>query len=88
MQRTGRYVGRGAAMICNALDLDLVLVGGAVALGFGATFFNAAQLELDDYVHRPHGHMPRISSTRLADRGPLIGAGAVAIRSARRAAMH
>ena len=55
MQRTGRYVGRGAAMICNALDLDLVLVGGAVALGFGATFFNAAQLELDDYVHRPMG---------------------------------
>jgi hypothetical protein len=39
-------------------------------------------------VHRPHGHMPRISSTRLADRGPLIGAGAVAIRSARRAAMR
>lgn len=88
MQRTGRYVGRGAAMICNALDLDLVVVGGAVALGFGATFFNEAQLELDECVHRRRGHMPRITSTRLADRGPLIGAGAVAIRSARRAAMR
>jgi glucokinase len=88
MQRTGRYVGRGAAMICTALDLDLVVVGGAVALGFGATFFNEAQLELDECVHRDRGPMPRITSTRLADRGPLIGAGAVAIRSARRAAMR
>ena len=46
MQRTGRLVGRAAASLCNLLDLDLVVVGGGVALGFAATFFNAAQEEL------------------------------------------
>ncbi|MEZ5250712.1 MAG: ROK family protein [Ilumatobacteraceae bacterium] len=40
MQRTGELVGRAVASSCNLLDLDLVVVGGQVALGFGATFFN------------------------------------------------
>ena len=84
MQRTGRYVGRGAAILCNSLDLELVVVGGGVALGFGATFFHSAQLELDESSRRSGLPMPRITSTRLGDRGPLIGAGAVAIRQARR----
>ena len=48
MQRTGRLVGRAAASVCNVLDLDLVVIGGAVALGFGATFFNAAQETVDE----------------------------------------
>ena len=43
MQRTGRLVGQAAASICNFLDLELVVVGGGVALGFGATFFASAQ---------------------------------------------
>ena len=36
-----------SASVCNLLDLELVVVGGGVALGFAATFFNAAQEELD-----------------------------------------
>lgn len=84
MQHTGRLVGRAAAMICNTLDLDLVVVGGGVALGFGATFFNAAQIELDEMSRVGQGPAPRITSTRLGDRGPLIGAGAVGIRRMRR----
>jgi glucokinase len=71
-------------MICNSLDLDLVVVGGSVALGFGATFFNAAQLELDAMARIGSGPPPRITQTRLGDRGPLIGAGAVGIRQLRR----
>ena len=47
MRRTGRLVGRAAGTVCTALDLDLVVVGGDVALGFAATFFNAAQEEID-----------------------------------------
>jgi glucokinase len=84
MQRTGRLVGRAAASICNALDLGLVVVGGGVALGFAATFFNAAQDELD--LHARAGRTPaaRVVSARLGDRGPLIGAGAVGIRGMRR----
>ena len=80
MQHTGRLVGRGAAMLCNSLDLDLVVIGGGVALGFGATFFLAAQTELDLMSQVTLGPSPRIVQTKLGDRGPLVGAGAVALR--------
>ena len=84
MRRTGRLVGRAAGMICSSLDLDLVVVGGAVALGFAATFINAAQEEIDAVAHVGHGAAARIMTARLGDQGPLIGAGAVGIRGLRR----
>ena len=84
MQRTGRIVGRGVASLCNLLDLELVVVGGGVALGFAATFFNAAQEELSMQCRLPYSRHARITPTRLGDRGPLIGAGAVAVRGMQR----
>ena len=84
MRRTGRLVGRASASLCNMLDLDLVVVGGGVALGFAATFFNAAQEELDRHALIGRGVRPRITPVRFGDHGPLIGAGAVAIRGLRR----
>jgi len=84
MRRTGRLVGRAAGMICTAMDLDLVVVGGSVALGFGATFFNVAQEEIDAVARVGQGAAARITPVRLGDRGPLIGAGAVGIRGMRR----
>jgi glucokinase len=85
MQRTGRLVGRAVASVCNLLDLDLVVVGGSVALGFGATFFNSAQETLDEHAKLAFSRGARITPARLGDRGPLIGAGAVAIRGIHRA---
>jgi glucokinase len=85
MRRTGRLVGRAAGMICSSLDLDLVVVGGGVALGFAATFFNAAQEEIDAVARVGHGAAARITPARLGDQGGLIGAGAVGIRGVRRA---
>ncbi|CAB4365174.1 MAG: ROK family protein [Actinobacteria bacterium] len=85
MQRTGRLVGRAAASVCNLLDLDLVVVGGSVALGFGATFFNSAQETLDEHAKLSFSRGARITPVRLGDRGPLIGAGAVAVRGMHRA---
>lgn len=85
MQRTGRLVGRAAASVCNVLDLDLVVVGGSVALGFGATFFNSAQETLDEHAKLTFARGARITPVRLGDRGPLIGAGAVAVRGIHRA---
>lgn len=84
MRRTGKLVGRAAGMICSAMDLDLVVVGGSVALGFAATFFNAAQEEIDEVARVGHGAAARITPARLADQGSLIGAGAVGIRGLRR----
>ena len=86
MQRTGRLVGRAAASLCNLLDHDELEVEqvaercGGVALGFAATFFNAAQEELSSDARLPYSRQARITPTRLGDRGPLIGAGAIGIR--------
>jgi len=85
MQRTGRLVGRAVASVCNLLDLDLAVVGGSVALGFGATFFNSAQETLDEHARLSFARGARITPVRLGDRGPLVGAGAVAIRGMHRA---
>ena len=84
MQRTGRLVGRAVASLCTLLDLELVVVGGGVALGFAATFFNAANEELSTAARLPYTRHARITPARLGDRGPLIGAGAVGIRGMRR----
>ncbi len=84
MQRTGRLVGHAVASVCNVLDVDLAVIGGHVALGFGATFFNAAQETLDDLARVNYSKGARVTPARLGDRGPLIGAGAVALRGLRR----
>ena len=85
MQRTGELVGRAVASVCNLLDLDLAVVGGSVALGFGATFFNSAQAAVDRHSRLEFSRGARITPARLGDRGPLIGAGAVGLRGLHRA---
>jgi glucokinase len=85
MQRTGRLVGQAVATVCNLLDIDLAVVGGSVALGFGATFFNSAQEALDEHAQLSFSRGARIIPARLGGRGPLIGAGAVGVRGMRRA---
>lgn len=85
IRRTGMLVGRAAAFITTALDLEAVVIGGSVAIGFGAPFFNAAHEELEESTSRsPVRSFPRLLMTRLGDAGPLIGAGAVGIRGLRR----
>lgn len=85
MQRTGRLVGLAAASLCNLLDLDLVVVGGSVALGFGAPFFLAAGEVMHEHCQLAFSRTARITPVRLGDQGPLIGAGAVGWRGVRRA---
>ena len=88
MQRTGRLVGQAVATVCNLLDLDLAVVGGTVALGFGATFFNSAQEALDEHAQLSFSRGARITPARLGGRGPLIGAGAVGLRGLIRSGRH
>ncbi len=87
MQRTGRLAGRGVASVMNLLDIPIAVVGGNVALGFGATFFQAAQDELDSLCGLEFSRGARIVPVKLGDAGPLIGAGAVGWRGMRRAGM-
>ncbi|HEY2428057.1 MAG TPA: ROK family protein [Acidimicrobiales bacterium] len=79
-RRTGRLVGRAVADVANLLDLRLAVVGGSVALGFGAEFFAAAQAELDARARISFSAGARIVPAGLGDAGPLVGAAAVALR--------
>lgn len=77
IERTGRLVGRAVASVANLLDLRIALVGGSVALGYGARFFLAAQRELDDRARIEHARGCRIDLAGLGEDGPLVGAAAI-----------
>jgi len=75
--RTGTLVGRAVASVANLLDLPLAVIGGSVALGFGAPFFAAAQAECDARCRLTFSRGTRIVPAGLGAAGPLIGAAAV-----------
>lgn len=77
-QRCGTLVGRAVASVANLLDLELAVVGGSVALGFGAVFFDAAQLEVDERARLDFSRGTRVVRAALGPDGPLLGAAALA----------
>lgn len=79
-RRVGKLVGRAVATVANLLDLRLAVVAGSVALGYGATFFDAAQTELDARARIEFARGARILPAGLGDAGPLVGAAAVGRR--------
>lgn len=80
VERTGRLVGRAVASVCNLLDLQLAVVAGSVALGFGEPFFRAAQAELDASCRLLFSAGARVMPAGLGADGPLVGAAAVGFR--------
>ncbi len=83
MARTGELVGRAVASVANLLALQLAVVAGSVALGFGPTFFEAARAELDRSARLEFSRGTRIVPAGLGHDGPLVGAAAVARRAVR-----
>jgi glucokinase len=77
VDRTGRLVGRAVASVSNLLDLDLTVVAGSVALGFGQPFFEAAAAELAVQARLDFSKHARVRPAGLGQDGPLVGAGAV-----------
>jgi glucokinase len=69
------------ASVANLLDLQLTVVAGSVALGFGPRFFAAANAELAVRARLTFSANACIVPGALADRGPLVGAGAVGWRA-------
>jgi glucokinase len=82
-RRTGTLVGRAVASVANLLDLGLAVVAGSVALGYGAAFFEAAQVEIDARCRIEFARGTRIVPAGLGDAGPLVGAAAVGWRGLR-----
>jgi glucokinase len=81
IERCGTLVGLGIADVCNLLDLELAVIAGSVALGFGAPFFAAAQAELSRSARLSFSSASVVLPAGLGDAGPLVGAGAVAWRA-------
>jgi glucokinase len=77
---TGRLVGRAVASVCNLLDLQLAAVAGSVALGFGTTFFDAANAELARSARLEFSRGARIVPSGCGAQGPIVGAAAVGLR--------
>ena len=77
---TGVFVGRAVASVANLLDLQLAVVSGSVAFGFGDIFFESAQQTINELTKIEHSKGTRIEPGALGDQGPLIGASAVALR--------
>ena len=80
-QQTGVWVGRAVASVANLLDLQLAVVAGSVALGFGSDFFDSAQATIDELSKVQHAIGTRIIPAGLGDEAPLVGAAAVAWRA-------
>lgn len=81
VRRTGTMVGRAVAAVATLLDLDLAVVAGSVALGFGEPFYEAAQAEIDQRVHLDYARATVIRPAGLGHAGPIVGAAAVGWRS-------
>ena len=79
-RRTGTLVGRAVASVANLLDLQLAVVAGSVALGYGEVFFAAAQAEIDLRCRIEFARGTRIVPAGLGAGGPLVGAAAVGWR--------
>jgi glucokinase len=77
-RRCGTLVGRAVSSVANLLDLQLAVVAGSVALGFGADFFDAAQEEIRVRCGLEFSRPTRILPGGLGADGPLVGAAAVA----------
>jgi glucokinase len=84
-RRCGTLVGRAVASVANLLDLQLAVVAGSVALGFGDDFFEAAQDEIGLRCGLEFARTTRIRPGGLGADGPLVGAAAVARAAVERA---
>lgn len=80
--RAGMLVGRAVASVAALLDLQLAVVAGSVALGYGSVFFEAAQQEIHDRCGLDFTRPTRIVPAGLGASGPLVGAAAVGRRLA------
>jgi glucokinase len=80
VERAGRLLGTSIGSVVTALDLEAVLVGGSVALGFGEPFFAAANAALRERCGLAYTRGCEIRPVGLGSDGPLVGAAGLAWR--------
>jgi glucokinase len=72
-QWAGKLLGTAITSVANTLDLNLALVGGSVALGFGEPFFEAAQAEIDRKACLSFSKGTIVRPVELGGLGGLVG---------------
>jgi glucokinase len=77
VDRTGMLVGRAISSLAALCDLRLAVIGGSVALGFGAAFFDAAQNEATLRARLGNIQGLAIVPAGLGSTAPLVGAAAL-----------
>ncbi|NBV26218.1 MAG: ROK family protein [Actinobacteria bacterium] len=80
-RRTGVMVGRAVASVASLLDVTQFFVAGSVALGFGRTFFEAANETAESLVGLSFARAVSVQPSTLGADGPILGAACVAWRS-------
>lgn len=81
-ERSAELVGVAVASVVNLLDIPLALVGGSVALGYGPSYFAAAQRALAEHARLDFSRGARIEPVGLGAAAGLVGAAAVGWRAA------
>jgi glucokinase len=74
----GKLVGRALVSVGALMDLQLCVIGGSVALGFGTPFFAAVQHEMDRSARLEFVRGMKVVPVGLGDEAPLIGAASLA----------
>ena len=74
-------VGRAVASVVTLLDLDLCLVAGSVALGFGIPFFDAANRSMRGRLGLDYTRSAVIAPAGLGADAPILGAARVGFLS-------
>ncbi len=81
VERCGEMVGRAVASVVTLLDLDLCLVAGSVALGFGIPFFDAANRSMRGRLGLDYTRSAVIAPAGLGADAPILGAARVGFLS-------
>ncbi len=80
VERTGILVGRALTSLGAICDLNMAVVGGSVALGFGEPFFVALQTELEQRAKLSFLKGFTVVPAGLGQLAPLVGAAALVRR--------
>jgi glucokinase len=68
-----RALAAGIASLINALDPEIVVIGGGISTA-GKALFEPLSVELNQFEWRPHGHRVRIEPARLGEYAGALGA--------------
>ena len=80
VERTGIFIGRALTSLGAVCDLNMAVIGGSVALGFGEPFFTALRAELDQRAKLSFLKGFTVVPAGLGQLAPLVGAAALVRR--------